>query len=318
MTHPKDPILTLVEIKDLRKEYPLSGSFAASAKETVKALNGVALTIGKGEVLGLVGESGCGKSTLARLILGLEKPTSGHIGLEEALRDRRHSMQIIFQDPYASLNPRMKVGKIIQEPLTIRKWGTPEKRRQRVLELMTEVGLGSEAFDRYPHEFSGGQRQRIGIARALALNPYLIIADEPVSALDVSIQAQILNLLADLKNRFALTLLFISHDLLVVEYLCDRVAVLYAGMIMEIMERKEFHGLLKHPYTEALFAAVPVPDPRIAKKPVRISGDHPSPIHPPDGCPFHPRCPYRQEICFKINPPIEEKSPGHWMACHLR
>ena len=316
----------LVEVKDLKKFFPVRAHFLSRSKTFVQAVTGVNLTIRRGETLGLVGESGCGKSTLGRLILRLEEPTEGHIFFEgddileydsERLRQLRRQMQIIFQDPYSSLNPRKTVGSIIEEPLIIHKIGTRKERQERVLKLIEVVGLRPEHINRYPHEFSGGQRQRIGIARALALNPKLIIADEPVSALDVSIQAQVLNLLEDLQDEFHLTYLFIAHDLHVVEHISDRVAVMHLGRIAELAMSDDLYRDPKHPYTQALLSANPIPDPTLERKRIILQGEVPSPINPPSGCNFHTRCPYKFEPCPVEIPPLLEIEPNHWVACHL-
>ncbi len=316
----------LVEVKKLRKFFPVRTHFFAREKLFVQAVNNVSLTIKRGETLGLVGESGCGKSTLGRLILRLEEPTAGEIYFEgenilqfnaERLRQMRRQMQIIFQDPYSSLNPRKTVGSIIGEPLIIHKIGTKKEQEERVRYLMEVVGLRPEHINRYPHEFSGGQRQRIGIARALALNPKLIIADEPVSALDVSIQAQVLNLLEDLQDEFHLTYLFIAHDLSVVEHISDRVAVMHLGRIAELAKSEELYRNPKHPYTQALLSANPVPDPTLERQRVILQGEVPSPINPPPGCNFHTRCPQRFDLCDQAIPELKEVELDHWVACHL-
>lgn len=316
----------LVEVKNLRKFFPVRTHFLSREKLFVQAVNNVSLTIKRGETLGLVGESGCGKSTLGRLILRLEEPTSGEISFEgenilqfnaERLRQMRRQMQIIFQDPYSSLNPRKTVGSIIGEPLVIHKIGTKKDQEERVRYLMEVVGLRPEHINRYPHEFSGGQRQRIGIARALALNPKLIIADEPVSALDVSIQAQVLNLLEDLQDNFHLTYLFIAHDLSVVEHISDRVAVMHLGRIAELARSDQLYSNPKHPYTQALLSANPIPDPTLERKRVILQGEVPSPINPPPGCNFHTRCPQRFELCDQGVPELKEIEPDHWVACYL-
>lgn len=316
----------LVEVKNLRKFFPVRTHFLSREKLFVQAVNNVSLTIKRGETLGLVGESGCGKSTLGRLILRLEEPTSGEISFEgenilqfnaERLRQMRRQMQIIFQDPYSSLNPRKTVGSIIGEPLVIHKIGTKKEQEERVRYLMEVVGLRPEHINRYPHEFSGGQRQRIGIARALALNPKLIIADEPVSALDVSIQAQVLNLLEDLQDDFHLTYLFIAHDLSVVEHISDRVAVMHLGRIAELARSDQLYSNPKHPYTQALLSANPIPDPTLERKRVILQGEVPSPINPPPGCNFHTRCPQRFELCDQGVPELKEIEPDHWVACYL-
>jgi oligopeptide/dipeptide ABC transporter ATP-binding protein len=316
----------LVEVKDLTKFFPVRAHFLSRSKTFVQAVVGVNLTIRRGETLGLVGESGCGKSTLGRCILRLEEPTEGNIFFEgediiqydsERLRQLRRQMQIIFQDPYSSLNPRKTVGSIIEEPLIIHKIGTRKERQERVVKLIEVVGLRPEHINRYPHEFSGGQRQRIGIARALALNPKLIIADEPVSALDVSIQAQVLNLLEDLQDEFHLTYLFIAHDLHVVEHISDRVCVMHLGRIAELAMSDDLYRDPKHPYTQALLSANPIPDPTLERKRIILQGEVPSPINPPPGCNFHTRCPHKFEPCPVDIPPLLEIEPKHWVACHL-
>ncbi|MDY7031613.1 MAG: dipeptide ABC transporter ATP-binding protein [Thermodesulfobacteriota bacterium] len=317
----------LVVLKNLRKYFSVKEGFFSLKEAVVKAVDGVDLTVRRGETLGLVGESGCGKSTMGRLILKLEEPTEGEITFDgeditacnrERMRRLRKEMQIIFQDPYSSLNPRKTVGKIVEEPFIIHNIGDKRQRKKRVGELLDVVGLLPEHMDRYPHEFSGGQRQRIGIARALSLNPKLIIADEPVSALDVSIQAQIINLLNDLQEEFNLTYLFIAHDLSIVEYVSDRVAVMYLGRIVELAEGHSLYNDPKHPYTEALLSAVPLPNPAQKRERILLQGDPPSPISPPSGCHFHTRCRYRMEICDSEYPPLKEMMPGHTVACHLR
>jgi len=316
----------LVEVKNLTKLFPVRTQFFSRMKLFVQAVVDVNLAIRHGETLGLVGESGCGKSTLGRLILRLQEPTSGEIFFEgenileygaEHLRQLRRQMQIIFQDPYSSLNPRKTVGSIIEEPLIIHKRGGKKDREERVLRLMEVVGLRPEHVNRYPHEFSGGQRQRIGIARALALNPKLIIADEPVSALDVSIQAQVLNLLDDLQDEFHLTFLFVAHDLSVVEHISDRVAVMHLGRIAELALSDDLYRRPKHPYTQALLSANPVPDPTLERKRILLQGEVPSPINPPTGCNFHTRCPSKFEPCPLEVPQLKEIEPDHWVACYL-
>jgi len=317
---------TLLETQDLSRYFRLAGPWGRGP--LLQAVEGVNIAVMAGETLGLVGESGCGKSTLGRLILALLSPTRGRVRFEgeevtalpkARLKQLRRQMQIVFQDPYSSLNPRMMVRQILEEPYIIHHLGTKAERRQWVAELLEEVGLGAEHLDRYPHEFSGGQRQRLGVARALALKPKLIVADEPVSALDVSIQAQILNLLADLQQRHGLTYLFISHDLSVISQISDRVAVMYLGRLVELAPRSVFDSARLHPYTEALLAAVPLPDPEQPFKPPELKGDPPSSINLPSGCPFHPRCPEAQlPVCRDEIPEYRETAGGHWVACHFR
>ncbi|MGH9755645.1 MAG: ABC transporter ATP-binding protein [Blastocatellia bacterium] len=311
----------LVEIKDLKKHFP------APHKQVVRAVDGVSFTINRGETLGLVGESGCGKTTVGRCILRLIEPTSGEIrfdGRDLLKMDRgemraiRRRMQIIFQDPYASLNPRMKVGSIIGEPLEIHHIGDRRERKDRVAELLRVVGLDPDYANRYPHQFSGGQRQRIGIARALALNPDFIVADEPVSALDVSVQAQVVNLMQDLQERFGLTYLFISHGLAVVKHISTRVGVMYMGKLVELAPAQEIYANPLHPYTQALLQAIPIPDPDAKRKAAqRLGGDVPNPMAPPAGCRFHTRCPQAIETCGAEEPELVEVSPGHFVACFL-
>ena len=318
----------LLQVKNLKKYFPIRGGLFSREVARVHAVDDVSFTIQKGETLGLVGESGCGKSTTGRCILRLIEPTSGEVTFEDqnvtaldkrSLRHLRRDMQIIFQDPYASLNPRMTVGSIIGEAIVIHKLAkTRKEREERVVHLLETVGLSSEHLRRYPHEFSGGQRQRIGIARALAVSPKLIVADEPVSALDVSIQAQVINLLEDLQKQFNLTYLFIAHDLSVVEHISTRVAVMYLGKIVEIAPAKELYNNPKHPYTEALLAAVPIPDPAVKRKRILLEGDVPSPIKPPSGCRFHTRCPVRVPACSEHEQVLKQISPDHWVACQVR
>jgi oligopeptide transport system ATP-binding protein len=318
--------MSLLEIRNLKKHFPVNEGFFSRNQGAVKAVDGVSLSVEEGETLGLVGESGCGKSTLGRTILRLIEPTSGEIYFQEKnllamsqreLRDMRRQMQIIFQDPYASLNPRMRVGDIVGEGLEIHKLAKGKAKRNRVLELLHQVGLREEHYARYPHEFSGGQRQRIGIARALAVNPRFIVADEPVSSLDVSIQAQIINLLQELQENMHLTYFFISHDLRVVEHISHRVAIMYLGKIVEIAKSETIYRDAKHPYTRALLSAVPTPDANRKKERIVLQGDVPSPVHPPPGCSFHPRCPYREALCDQAEPPLDFDSGGHGVACHV-
>jgi len=309
----------LVRVRGLFKYFPVAGS-----DDVVRAVDGVTFEIFRGETLGLVGESGCGKSTVGRCLLRLIEPTAGEIKFDgrdvlaterRELRELRREMQIIFQDPYASLNPRLTVRDIVGEPLLIHGFGTKEERRERVAELLRKVGLDPDYMNRYPHEFSGGQRQRIGIARALALNPKLIVADEPVSALDVSVQAQVVNLLQDLQAELGLTYLFISHGLAVVEHISTRVAVMYLGRIVEVASAAELYANPLHPYTEALLSAIPVPDPQRKRERIILHGDVPTPINPPSGCRFHTRCPKAIDECARIDPDLREVSPGHTVAC---
>lgn len=315
----------LLEVKDLKVYYPVKGNSIIGRKEYVKAVDGVSFNVYKKEAFGIVGESGCGKSTTGHTIVGLLRPTSGEIKFkgESILSDKRRyskemaeKIQIIFQDPYSSLDPRFTVGRCIREPLDEHKKGTKEERNSLVERLMKEVGLNSDQITRYPHEFSGGQRQRIGIARALTLSPELIICDEPVSALDVSIQAQILNLMKVLKEKRGLTYIFISHNLSVVHHLCDRIAVMYLGHIVEITSKDELFEHAEHPYTKALLSAIPVPDPDMKTMQAEIQGDVPSPRHPPTGCCFHTRCPFATEECSSVVPELKEISPEHFVACH--
>jgi oligopeptide transport system ATP-binding protein len=319
----------LLEVRNLVKHFPVGGGLFGGPRGIVRAVDGVSFTIHRGETLGLVGESGCGKTTTGRCILQLERPTSGQVIFEgrdlttlddAALRPLRRRMQVIFQDPYSSLNPRMTVGQIIGEPLAVHGL-VPDaaRRRARVQELLARVGLLPQHARRYPHQLSGGQRQRVGIARALALEPALIVCDEPVSALDVSIQAQIINLLEDLQAEYRLTYLFIAHDLAVVRHISDRVAVMYLGKIVELADRKSLYDAPLHPYTRALLAAVPIPDPELEARRERVvlKGEVPSPLKPPPGCVFHPRCPIAVERCRVEAPVLREVTPGHWAACHL-
>jgi oligopeptide/dipeptide ABC transporter ATP-binding protein len=318
--------MSLLEVRNLKKHFPVDGGLFARNKGAVKAVDGVDLDVKEGETLGLVGESGCGKSTLGRTILRLIEPTAGEVIFQEKnlvtlsqreLRDMRREMQIIFQDPYASLNPRMRVGDIIGEGLEIHKLAKGKAKRERVMDLLHQVGLREDHYARYPHEFSGGQRQRIGIARALAVNPKFIVCDEPVSSLDVSIQAQIINLLQELQEKMHLTYLFISHDLRVVEHISHRVAIMYLGKVVEIADSETIYRDPKHPYTRALLSAVPMPDTDRKKERVVLEGDVPSPVNPPSGCTFHPRCAYRAPLCSQSEPPLDFDARGHGVSCHV-
>lgn len=316
----------LLEVVNLKKYFPVESGFLKKSVEYVKAVDDVSFKIYRGETLGLVGESGCGKSTTGRMLVNLLKPTSGEVkfegkditklkGAEE--REFRKNIQIIFQDPYASLNPRMTVGDIIAEPIKINRLAKGEEVEKRVLKLLEYVGLASYHRNRYPHEFSGGQRQRVGIARALAVNPKLIVCDEPVSALDVSIQAQVLNLLDDLQKEFKLTYLFIAHGLNVVKHVSDRVGVMYLGKLVEIGDADSLYDNPLHPYTKALLSAIPVPDPAKKRERIILSGDVPSPLNPPEGCRFHTRCQSCMEICKKKEPELKDVGQNHRVACHL-
>ena len=314
----------LLEVKDLVKYFPVGGGFLQRVTARVKAVDHVNFTIREGETLGLVGESGCGKTTVGLAMLRLIEPTSGRIVFDGAdilklrgkqMKAMRRNLQIIFQNPYASLDPRLPVGESIAEGLKIHKIGDSKERQAIVLETLKKVGLEEYHIRRYPHEFSGGQRQRIGIARALALRPRFIIADEPVSALDVSIQSQVLNLLKDLQAEFNLTYLFIAHNLSVVEHISDRVAVMYLGRIVELAERGDLFSSPLHPYTQALMSAIPVPNPKRRRERVTLKGDVPSPLNPPRGCRFHTRCPMAMVACAHVDPGLQEVRPGHWAAC---
>jgi oligopeptide/dipeptide ABC transporter ATP-binding protein len=321
----------LVEVRDLRKYFPVAGGgLFSKTVGYVKAVDGISFGVRRGETLGLVGESGCGKTTIGKVLLRLLEATGGQVLFEgrdimaldrEEMRKLRREMQIIFQDPYASLNPRMTVGEIVGEPLEIHGVAKGADKAKRVKHLLGVVGLASYHARRHPHEFSGGQRQRIGIARALALNPKLIVCDEPVSALDVSIQSQVINLLGDLQKEFNLTYLFIAHGLSVVKHISNRVGVMYLGKMMEISPSEELYANPLHPYTEALMSAIPIPDPTIRRERIVLEGDVPSPVNPPSGCRFHTRCRYAAQVgekCITEEPPLTEVAPGRWVACHLR
>lgn len=317
---------SLLEVKNLKTYYPIKGGFLRHTVGHVKAVDNVSFSIKKGETLGLVGESGCGKSTAGRTILRLLNPTDGQIIFNgqditklkgRSLREIRQDMQMVFQDPYASLNPMQMVGSIVAEPIMNFQKISLKSLKDEVIELLRKVGLPEDAYYKYAHEFSGGQRQRIGIARALALRPKLIIADEPVSALDVSVQSQVLNLLKELQDEFDLTFLFIAHDLSVVKHMSDRIGVMYLGSIAEIADKESIYDEPMHPYTQALISAIPVPDPRKKSKRIVLTGDVPSPANPPQGCAFHPRCPKAMAECAISKPTLKEVKPGHHVACHL-
>jgi len=316
----------LLTVKNLKKYYPITGGVLGKEIGVVKAVDDVSFSVHKGETLGLVGESGCGKSTTGRSILRLIEPTDGEVIFEgksvtamkkEELRLIRRDMQIVFQDPFASLNPRHNIEKILEEPLIVHGLGSSAERKKRVHELLEVVGLNSYHAKRYPHQFSGGQRQRIGIARALMLNPKLIVADEPVSALDVSIQSQVLNLMQDLQKELGLTYLFIAHDLSVVRHISDRVGVMYLGRLVELTTSEQLYQKPLHPYTQALLSAVPTPDPDIKKERIILQGDVPSPANPPSGCTFHTRCPHVTDLCRSTRPEFRDAGDGHFVACHL-
>lgn len=317
---------TLLEVKDLKKYFPITGGVLGRTVGHVKAVDGVSFSLKKGETFGLVGESGCGKSTTGRMLLRLIEPSEGSVQFEDheltnlskgQLRRIRREMQMVFQDPFASLNPRHTVEKIIEEPLKVHGMGNASERRKKVRELLETVGLSSYHAKRYPHQFSGGQRQRVGIARALAVQPKLIVADEPVSALDVSIQSQVLNLMKDLQSDFDLTYIFIAHDLGVVRHISDRVGVMYLGRLVEVADSEEVYENPKHPYTRALLSAVPVPDPEHKSNRTVLQGDVPSPADPPTGCAFHTRCPAAMDICKEVRPELKPDEPDHFVACHL-
>ena len=317
----------LIEVTDLRKFFPIKKGLLRRTIGHVRAVDGISFTINPGETLGLVGESGCGKTTVGRVVLRLIEPSGGKIAVSgrdittlgrKELRPMRRQMQIVFQDPFSSLNPRIRAGDIVGEPLKVHGVGNPKEREERVAQLFARVGLRPAQMSNYPHQFSGGQRQRVSIARALALDPGFIVADEPVSALDVSIQAQVINLLMDLQRDSNLAYLFISHNLAVVEHISHRVAVMYLGRIVEYADKATLFARPQHPYTEALLAAVPLPDPELKRTKIRVDGDVPSPIRPPPGCHFHPRCIYAEARCKVEAPVLKEIAPGHQVACHLR
>jgi oligopeptide transport system ATP-binding protein len=325
---PTSTATTLIDVKGLKVHFPIKGGLLGRTVANVKAVDGVDLFVRKGETLGLVGESGCGKSTTGRAILQLIKPTAGSVVLDgqeltklgpNEIRQKRAQMQMVFQDPYGSLDPRYTVGQIIAEPLENFGKRSPNELRDEISSLLETVGINPGYVNRFSHEFSGGQRQRIGIARALALRPSFVVADEPVSALDVSIQAQVLNLLQDLQGKFGLTYLFVAHNLSVVKHISDRVAVMYLGRVVELAKSEDLYQLPLHPYTQALLSAIPVPDPSIEarRKRIILEGDVPSPVNPPSGCNFHPRCWKAQTICREIIPPLEEKQTNHYAACHF-
>jgi oligopeptide/dipeptide ABC transporter ATP-binding protein len=316
----------LLEVNNLKKYFPIKGGILRRTVANVKAVDGVSFAVRRGETLGLVGESGCGKTTTGRTVLRLEQATAGEVLFEgrdvlkansRQMKALRRDMQIVFQDPYASLDPRITIGESVAEGLVIHGIGNTKERQERVREVLAKVGLHSSQINRFPHEFSGGQRQRIGIARALIMEPKLIVCDEPVSALDVSIQSQVLNLLKNLQREFGLTYLFIAHNLAVVEHISDRVGVMYLGKVVELSGRDDLFRDPLHPYTKALISAIPNPDPTARRDRIMLQGDVPSPINPPSGCRFHPRCWIAKSICKEQEPPLEEKKKGHWAACHF-
>jgi len=316
----------LLQVENLKKYFPIKAGVFRRTVGWVKAVDGVSFEVFPEETLGIVGESGCGKSTLGMTIMRLYEPTAGSIFFQgedisslpaSQLKGIRRNIQMIFQDPFTSLDPRMQIGSIVEEGMKVHRLASPPEIRRRALDLLEKVGLGAEYFSRYPHEFSGGQRQRIGIARALALNPHLVVADEPVSSLDVSVRSQILNLLKDLKREYQLTYIFISHDLAVVRQICNRVMVMYLGKIVEVADGDTFFSSPCHPYSVALTSAVPVPDPDYEVKRIILSGDVPSPINPPPGCRFHTRCPVAQGVCSQVEPALEEVKDNQWVACHF-
>jgi oligopeptide transport system ATP-binding protein len=316
----------LLKVENLKKHFPITGGILGRPVSSVKAVDGVSFTVNKGETLGIVGESGCGKSTTGRMLMRLIDPSEGKVTFEDReltslsnseMRKIRREIQMVFQDPYASLNPRHTVEKILEEPLKVHGMGSAKERRERVHELLNIVGLSSYHAKRYPHQFSGGQRQRIGIARALMTKPKLIIADEPVSALDVSIQSQVLNLMQDLQKEFELTYIFIAHDLGVVRHISDRVGVMYLGKMVELSDSENLYEEPLHPYTQALLSAVPIPDPDFKRETQLLQGDIPSPSNPPSGCTFHTRCPFATDVCKEKVPEFKEHQPGHYVACHL-
>ena len=317
---------TLLEVSDLKKHFPIRGGVLGRTVGYVYAVDGVSFKIGKGETMGLVGESGCGKTTVGRCILRLIEPTAGEIRFEgldiskiddKQMAKLRPKMQIVFQDPYASLNPRMTIKDIVGEPMLVNGIARGLELRRRVLELLLMVGLAEDHMNRFPHEFSGGQRQRIGVARALSLNPEFVVLDEPTSSLDVSVQAQTLNMLQDLQRKLDLTYLFISHNLSVIKHMSERIAVMYLGKIVEIASKAELFRTQLHPYTQALFAAIPIPDPEISRERIVLGGDVPSPVNPPSGCRFHPRCPKMIPVCKEQEPQLIEVTKHHYVACHL-